>query len=145
MPRKRSPAPNRSKDAPATSHEQDVRWVMSRLKSTGNPPKESEAPSDEAWTMYEIASIDEKSRAAFLDKAYLKLFSKEKPTEAGQKYADDKRKHFTLFQALETERPDLLNESFPRTKTDDRTEVGPDSTAVPQAADAASAEVALSV
>lgn len=88
---------------------------MSNL-SAEKPPKESEAPSTAAWSMYEIAATDAKSKSAFMEKIYSKIISKEKPTETGQKYADDKRKHFLLFQALETEKPELLNDNYPRSE-----------------------------
>lgn len=112
MPAKRKRAAPQTATAPGTSHEQDVRWVMSSLSSGA---REQDAPSTAAWSMYEIASTDEKSKQAFLDKIYSKLINREKPTEGGKAFADDKRKFFALFGALEIEKPELLNDNFPRT------------------------------
>ena len=98
-------------DAPAGSNELDVRWVMSNLSAN---PDQKLAPSPAAWEMYKIASVDEKSKSDFMKSVYAVVVRKEKPPEIGKTMSDDNRKFMRLFDLLEAEKPELLNEQFPR-------------------------------
>lgn len=130
--------PKKRKSAPsdATQHEINVLWVTNHF--TSDEPlkvKAMDAPSTEAWALLQVYNQDAKSQKDFLDRFYRPLYVKDKQQSGEQARADDQRKFFQLFSLLESERPNLLNENFPKSTP---AQV-PEERITPEAATAASA------
>jgi hypothetical protein len=114
MPRKRSLA-KKAKADESSMHERNVLWIVNNFGS-GDVPSEAterQAPSDEAWSLLQVYDADAKSRKEFMDRFYRPLYAKDKEQSDDQAKLDDQRKFFRLFELLEAERPELLNDNFP--------------------------------
>lgn len=95
-----------------STHERDVRWVLQHLsdRDTSQWEREKTAPSKAALQLFKMYDVDDGTRMTFVEKIYSRVVQKEKPAEAGKGMSDDQRKFFRLFDLIEAERPEFLNE-----------------------------------
>lgn len=108
----RKPKPQEA--PPESPHERNIVWVMEMFSSDEREQaaQESDAPSLEAWALFQQYRPHSKTKRDFMEKFYKPLYSKEKPAEKNGAMSDDQRKFFKLFELLELERPEFIGESL---------------------------------
>jgi hypothetical protein len=101
----------RKMDADPGSHELNILWVAEMFSDPEREAraKEIDAPTLQAWSLFQLYRVNEKTKREFMEKFYKPLYAKEKPAEKSGAMSDDQRKFFKLFELLEMERPDLAD------------------------------------
>ena len=93
------------------THEDAIRWVAANLRDEvglDNEPSEKDAPSDEAWCMYQWASRDSDSMDKFWTGTWKAMAAKEKKQET-KGMTDDQRTQFRILTNLRNMMPRPTN------------------------------------
>lgn len=113
--RKKAPKPR--VDTQSISKGDAVEWVAVRFKDQESidATREAHAPSEYAWSLFQQYCEDAESRREFFKDFVKPSHTKEKAqVEDSRATTDDQRKFFRIFDQLEIEKPELLNDNFPR-------------------------------